>query len=87
MKTVTISIPKAVVTSLFTSEKNGAQYVTLSSPAGEFKLSCPQGLHDFNQYMESDRQDFGFEVNGRIFNNRQSLEIQKVLKPSVSSPK
>jgi hypothetical protein len=40
-QTIPFVIPKAVVTSVFTSEKNAAQYVRFSSPAGEFSLSCP----------------------------------------------
>ena len=79
-RTITITIPKAVVTSVFTSEKNGSQYVRFSSPAGEFSLSCPSMLHDFNQYLEADRQDYSFEVQGRLFNNQQALSIQQVLK-------
>ena len=80
-QTIPLLIPKAVVTSVFTSDKNGNQYVRFSSPAGEFSLSCPSMLHDFNAYLEADRQDYAFEITGRLFGgNQQSLQVQKVLK-------
>lgn len=78
--TIQITIPKAVITSVFTSEKNQAQYVRFSSPAGEFSLSCPSSLHDFNNYLEADRQDYTFDITGRLFGgNQQSLQVQKIV--------
>ncbi len=77
-KTIQITIPRAVVTSVYESEKNGTQYIGMSSPAGEFKFSCGQGVHNFNQYLEADRMDYTFEISGRLFNNQQSLLIQSV---------
>ena len=85
MKTIQITLPKAVVTSIYESEKNDTPYVRFTSPAGEFSLSCQKLIHDFNKHMEDDRQDFTFEVQGRLFNNQQALQIQRVLKPSPGS--
>lgn len=85
-QTISFLIPKAVVTSVFTSDKNGNQYVRFSSPAGEFSLSCPASMHNFNTYLEADRQDYAFEITGRLFGgNQQSLQVQKVLK--IGAPK
>jgi hypothetical protein len=85
-KAIFVTIPRAVVTSVYTSDSNGSQYIGLSSPAGEFKLSCAQGVHDFNQYLEADRMDFSLEITGRLFNNQQALQIQKVVNTGAKKP-
>lgn len=64
-QTIPFLIPKAVVTAVFTSDKNGNQYMRFSSPAGEVSLSCPSMLRDFNAYLEADRQDVSRTVRKR----------------------
>ena len=83
---IQISIPKAVITSVYTSDSNGNQYIQMSSPAGEFKFSCPAGVHDFNKHLEDNRQAFTFEITGRIYDRNMGLTIQKVIAP-IGKPK
>lgn len=78
MKTAQLILDKAVVTNVFNSEK-GNQYVTMASPAGEYKFMCPSGVHDFEQYLEADRQTYTLHVSGQIFENRLSLTVHKVV--------
>jgi hypothetical protein len=61
-KAIFVTIPRAVVTSVYTSDNNGSQHIGMFSPAGEFNLCCPQGVHDFNQHLESDRMDISLEI-------------------------
>jgi hypothetical protein len=83
---IQISIPKAVVTSVYTSDSNGNQYIQMSSPAGEFKFSCPAGVHDFNKHLEDNRQTYSFEISGNIFDRKLGLTIHNVLAP-IGKPK
>ncbi len=71
-----VTIEKALVTDVFTSDKTGAQYATIQTENGTFKLSARKGGYDLNKLPRIEPMKISATLHGRVFlEGGQSLEI------------
>lgn len=58
---------KALITEVFTSEKSGAQYATIQSEFGTFKVSAPKGGFDLEALPRVEPMRIQATFQGRVF--------------------
>ena len=58
---------KALLTEVFTSEKSGAQYATIMSELGTFKVSSPKGGFDLDALPRIEPLKIQATFQGRVF--------------------
>lgn len=85
---IEILLPDAVVVDVYTSPKNGTQYVTLASPAGQIKVNSPVSGFDFNSLMTENRQTYDMQVKSTLFQDgSMGLEVIEItpVKPKAKA--
>ncbi|MCW5886899.1 MAG: hypothetical protein KIT07_02120 [Anaerolineales bacterium] len=71
-----VTIEKALVTDVFTSEKTGTQFATVQTENGTFKLSSRKGGFDLNQLPRIEPMRMRATLHGRVFHKGgQALEV------------
>ncbi len=76
---IDILLPDAVVVDVYTSPKNGTQYVTLATPAGQIKVSSPVSGFDFQPLMTENRQSYELKVKSTLFQGGNiGLEVAEI---------
>jgi len=84
---IEILLPDAVVVDVYTSPKNGTQYVTLATPAGQIKVSSPVNGFDFQPLMTENRQSYQLQVKSTLFQGGSiGLEVAEItpVKPKAA---
>ena len=62
-----VTIEKALVTDVFTSDKTGTQFATVQTENGTFKLSARKGGYDLNKLPRIEPMSMRATLHGRIF--------------------
>ncbi len=71
-----VTIEKALVTDVFTSDKTGIQYATIQTENGTFKLSARKGGYDLNKLPRIEPMSMRATLHGRVFQEGgQALEV------------
>ena len=71
-----VTIEKALVTDVFTSDKTGTQFATIQTENGTFKLSSRKGGYDLNKLPRIEPLKLRATLQGRVFQKGgQALEV------------
>jgi hypothetical protein len=71
-----VTIEKALITDVFTSEETGIQYATVQTENGTFKLSAGKGSYDLNKLPRIEPMKINATLHGRVFpGGGQALEV------------
>ncbi len=71
-----VTIEKALVTDVFTSDKTGTQFATVQTESGTFKLSARKGGYDLDKLPRIEPMRIRATLHGRVFQKGgQALEV------------